>query len=182
MFTVPYYYMTFLPPSPSWQVRLLINSGVSAVAALYSYWGWVREEDCKLLNRSHYHLQQKPAMLPVEQSKASSCSLVPCPLCSASALKKCANFGVCPWKGCCCYKELECADFDLSPQNIMHFLVFFWVMITLFGVSACLLTLCLCESQTSSEAEKQMIVMDLSPGNSLQNCLYITGGRELQSV
>ena len=93
----------------------------------------MREEDCKLQSRSHYHLQQNPAILPVEQSKASSCSLVPYPLCSASALKKCANFGVCPWKGCCCYEELECADFDPSPHSIPYFLLFFWVMIVWLG-------------------------------------------------
>lgn len=81
------------------------------------------------MNRSHYHLQQNPAILPAEQSKASSCSLVRYSLCSASAPQKCANFELCLWKGCCCYKELECADFDHSHHSIMHLMVFFWVMI-----------------------------------------------------
>lgn len=124
--------LLFFPPSPSCQVSLPINSGVSAVAALYSYWGWVRE-DCKQLNRSHCHLQLNPAILPVDQAKVSSCFPVPYPFCSASALKKFANFGVCPWKSCCCYQKSECVDFDLSSYSIIHFLIFFGMIIIWSG-------------------------------------------------
>lgn len=174
-----YYYMAFL----LFHLGRLAYSSI-VVSQLWLHYSPVedeREKDCKLLNRSHYHLQQNPAILPVEQSKASSCSLVPCLLCSASALKKCANFGVRPLKGCCCNKELECADFDPSSYSIVHFLVFFWVVVVWLG-SLLAHFLLMQKPNVVRGKETKMIRMGLSPGNSLQNCLCITGGRELLSV
>lgn len=150
-------------PFPSWQANLPIHDDVSTMA-LYSSWGWWENPVNK----------QKPFPLTAKSSSTgsrtsqSSCSPVPYPPSSASDLRIFANISV-----CCFYKESEFSDFDITPYNIMYFLILFWMIILVKSVY--LLTFFLCRRQPSLEEKRIIIIMMGLPwGISFQNCQSIT--------